>query len=548
MISSYPRPQLKRDSFLCLNGPWDFEVTSEEQPPKDYSKTILVPYPPESRNSGVERRISPKERMYYRKVFEIETTFLSERTILHFGAVDQECKIWLNGILLGEHKGGVLSFCFDITKEIHTGSNELVVKAVDTLSHTYPWGKQKNKNGGMWYTPFSGIWQTVWIESVPDRYISDIRIRPSLSGVRIDLSGNIENDAITKVEIDTPDGIVKIESADRSIEISFERPRLWTPEDPYLYHMRISCGKDHVQSYFALRTLSVAKIDGIPRILLNGMPYYFHGLLDQGYWENGICVPDDDTGYEKDIRFAKSLGFNTLRKHIKIEPEAFYEACDRIGMVVFQDFVNNGPYHYIRESVLPNLGFVKANDKRRRVSPEEHTVFCETMDLTVKQLYNHPCIAYWTIYNEGWGQYESDKMYRKLRALDDSRIIDSTSGWYWQNESDVDSYHLYFSNLTEFRGQRPIIISEFGGLSYAPQQKSYGYSFYKTKEEYQKALLELYQEHVIPAVSKGLCGTIYTQIADVEDEKNGLESYDRKDVKITSKDMLPIAEKLQKEL
>lgn len=545
MISSYPRPQLKRDSFLCLNGPWDFEVTRADQVPETYSGTILVPYPPESKNSTVSRRISAKERMFYRKRFEVPDGFLSARTLLHFGAVDQECQVYLNGIPLGDHKGGYLSFTFDITGTLRKGYNELVVKAIDTLSHTYPWGKQKNKNGGMWYTPFSGIWQTVWIESVPDEYITGIRILPSLTGARIDIKTNTDSDCITKAEVETPDGILTFESCERSIEIVFDHPRLWTPEDPYLYHVRITRGMDCVQSYFALRTMGIAKVDGIPRILLNGKPYYFHGLLDQGYWEDGICLPDDDLGYEKDILFAKSLGFNTLRKHIRIEPEAFYEACDRIGMIVFQDFVNNGPYHYILESVLPNLGFVKANDKKHRVSAEEHRVFCETMEPTVDRLYNHPCICYWTIYNEGWGQYESDKMYRKLRELDDSRIIDSTSGWYWQNESDVDSYHLYFSKLEEFRGVRPIILSEFGGLSYAPQSKSYGYSFYKTKEEYQKAFLELYNDYVIPAVSKGLCGTIYTQITDVEDEKNGLVSYDRKDVKVVTEDMLPIAEKLK---
>lgn len=545
MISLYPRPLMKRDSFYCLNGTWDFEITHDDQPPRNYSKSILVPYPPESRNSGVEQRITSRERMYYRKVFQISKHFLSVYTLLHFGGVDQECRVWMNGVLLGEHKGGYTSFSFDISKIIREGNNELIVMAIDTLSHTYPWGKQKNRNRGMWYTPFSGIWQTVWIESVPGEYITGLKITPSLSGVTIDVETNTANSAVMNAEIDTPEGVISIQSDRNSFGITFDHPRLWTPEDPYLYRIRITLGTDQVSSYSALRTLTVAKVNGIPRILLNGAPYFFHGLLDQGYWENGICVPDDDSGYEKDILFAKALGFNTLRKHIRVEPETFYEACDRIGMIVFQDFVNNGPYYYIKESVLPNLGFTKANDRKHRVSSETHRVFCETMDLTVERLYNHPCIAYWTIYNEGWGQYESDKMYRKLKSLDDSRIIDSTSGWYWQSESDVDSYHLYFSKLEEFRGARPVVLSEFGGLSYAPQHKSYGYSFFKTKEEYKKALMELYNDYIIPAVNKGLCGAIYTQIADVEDEKNGLVSYDRTDEKVSPEDMLPIAEKLR---
>lgn len=544
MISNYPRPQMRRDSFYCLNGTWDFEITHEDVVPNNFSMTITVPYPPESRNSGIEQRITSRDRMYYRKFFHVSKHFLSVYTFLHFGGVDQECQVWLNGSLLGEHKGGFTSFSFDISRIIQEGNNELIVMAIDKLSHIYPWGKQKNRNGGMWYTPFSGIWQSVWIESVPHEFITRLKIKPSLTSVTIDVDTNTLNAAFMKAEIETPEGIVCIESNNGSFTFTFEHPRLWTPEDPYLYHLSISYGTDQISSYFALRTLTVATVNGIPRILLNGVPYFFHGLLDQGYWENGICVPDDDSGYEKDILFAKSLGFNTLRKHIRIEPETFYEACDRIGMIVFQDFVNNGPYHYIRESVLPNLGFTYANDRRRRVSSETHRIFCETMYQTVEQLFNHPCIAYWTIYNEGWGQYESDKMYRKLKLLDDSRIIDSTSGWYWQRESDVDSYHLYFSKLEKCRGIRPTVLSEFGGLSYAPQHKSYGYSFFKTKEEFRKALTDLYYNYIIPAMKKGLCAAIYTQIADVEDEKNGLISYNRKDVKVDAKDMLPIAEKL----
>ena len=548
MLTAYPRPQLRRDSFLCLNGEWELSIVRKDSEPKDaFFTTIQVPYPPESKASGVYRRIAADEVLYYHTSFSVPDPQVGYRTLLHFGAVDQECEVILNGVTLGSHKGGYLPFSFDISDCLRD-RNELIVKAVDTLDHTYPWGKQRNDNGGMWYTPFSGIWQTVWIEQVPERYITALKITPSLHDVRIEITDNTGKPADTVLTVETSKETLTWTFTADVVNVPIPDPILWTPEHPHLYPITIRRGEDAVRSYFALRTLSIDEVGGIPRILLNEKPYFFHGLLDQGYWKNGLCLPDDDNGYEQDIRFAKSLGFNMLRKHIRIEPLPFYEACDRLGMIVFQDFVNNGPHRYYRDTLLPNIGFVYENDTKRKLPESVKSVFRQTMADTVKHLFNAPCIAYWTIFNEGWGQHDADAVYTLLQSLDETRLIDSTSGWFWQSLSDVDSYHMYFAKLKQFGGKRPLVLSEFGGYSYNADGKRYGYKFFKTEREYREAICKLYREQIIPAVKKGLCAAVYTQISDVEDEQNGLITYDRSKEKVRAVDMLPIANELYQQI
>ena len=545
MIQSYPRPQLKRDSYLCLNGTWDFAVSDGPGVPARFPETIQVPYPPEAALSGIGRRIGAKQTMFYRRTFRLPEGFFQGRVLLHFGAVDQECEVFLNGRSLGTHEGGYLPFTFDVTEKLKDGDNTLLVRADDPLDHDYPWGKQCVKNGGMWYMPFSGIWQTVWLESVPKRYLKNLILTPTLEDVTLTLIGSGDAPTETELTVETPKGLLRWTFTDSAVTVPIPDPVHWTPENPYLYRMTIRFGEDVVKSYFALRTLSVGTADGLPRILLNGKPYFFHGLLDQGYWKGGLCLPPDDDGYERDIRYAKSLGFNMLRKHIRIEPLPFYEACDRLGMIVFQDFVNNGGYRYIRDTVLPTIGFQKENDRKRRIPARAKSIFKRTLVETAKHLCNCPCIAYWTIFNEGWGQHDSDAMYTLLKSIDGTRIIDSTSGWFWQTASDVDSYHLYFKPLTQFGGSRPLVLSEFGGYSYSSDGKRYGYKFFKTAEEYRAALRQLYLDSIVPAAKKGLCAAVYTQLSDVEDEQNGLISEDRAVEKLSPEEMLPIAEALR---
>ncbi len=543
MLNAYPRPQFKRDSYYCLNGIWQFTVSKKSDMPDKYVETIRVPYPPESVLSGINHRIQPDDYMFYRTVFSLPRGFIKERVLLHFGAVDQKCDVYINSVYLGTHEGGYLPFSFDISDYLND-MNELVVRATDALDHKYPWGKQRSDNGGMWYTPFSGIWQTVWIESVPSVYLKSVKITPSLTSVQIDFYDSQPGSFDTILTIVSEEGQKEWNFTDNSVTVPVSSPHYWTPEDPYLYHIKIQRGNDIIYSYFALRTLSISTVDQIPRILLNGKPYFFNGLLDQGYWKDGLCLPENNDGYEKDILYAKSLGFNMLRKHIRVEPLPFYEACDRLGMIVFQDFVNNGPHRYMRDTLLPNFGFVYEDDTKRKISPETKKIFTDSMLKTVSHLYNSPCIAYWTIFNEGWGQFQSDAMYELLQATDHTRIIDSTSGWFWQKNSDVDSYHLYFTKLKQFGGKRPLVLSEFGGFSYSTSGKRYGYKFFKTEEEYRLAIVKLYQEMIIPAVKKGLCACIYTQLSDVEEEQNGLISCDRTTPKISPEELLPVAKQL----
>ena len=290
-------------------------------------------------------------------------------------------------------------------------------------------------------------------------------------------------------------------------------------------------------------------MNGIPRLLLNGKPYFFHGVLDQGYWQNGICLPDGDDGYEIDILAMKRLGFNLLRKHIRIEPLPFYAACDRLGMLVLQDFVNNGEYRYLHDTILPTIGFIKLSERRINANDPVQREFLETAKSTIRHLYNAPCIVGWTIFNEGWGQFAADTVYTALKACDPTRFFDATSGWFQKKLSDVYSEHAYFHRFRARIYTRPLLLSEFGGYVYSEDEgKRYGYRFYKTAAEYQSALEKLYTQIILPAVGKGLCGAIYTQLSDVEEEQNGLLSADRKTVKANEDAMRQIAAALQKAL
>lgn len=536
----HPRPQLRRDSFFCLNGEWEFRANGGEP------ETIRVPFPPESLLSGVHRRMDRRPTLLYRKTFSLPENFNRGRVLLHFGAVDQSARITLNGHLLGTHLGGYEPFSFDVTDCLQP-ENTLEVIAKDALdSFVLPYGKQCEKRGGMWYTPVTGIWQTVWLESVPETYVKSLRIDTGADWVCITAEGISGGNVILAL----PDGPLTAHFTGDSVRIPLANPRLWSPEDPWLYEFTLRAGDDEVQSYFALRTLEVKTVDGHPRLCLNGKPYFFHGLLDQGYYSDGIFLPAAPEGYTEDILAMKNLGFNTLRKHIKIEPEQFYYDCDRLGMIVFQDMVNNGRYSFFRDTALPTVGVKRLPDKNLHRDPKTRKAFEEAMEATVRQLCNHPCICCWTIFNEGWGQFSSGEMYHKLKALDDTRFIDTASGWFAGAPSDVESLHIYFKPVKLKPAEKPLVLSEFGGYSYKEAghvfntEKTYGYRFFEKQADFEDALEKLYLEEIVPAVEKGLCAAILTQVSDVEDETNGLLTYDRKICKVNAARMQAIAEKL----
>ncbi len=536
----YPRPQMRRESYVNLNGLWELAVTPDKKRPKTYDRQILVPFCTESALSGVEEHVPDGQYLWYRRTFQRPEG--TGRVLLHIGAADQIVKCYVNQKEVGFHIGGYTAMTFDVTDALQE-ENVLELRILDDLrTPTLPYGKQTLKRGGMWYTPVSGVWQTVWLECVPEQYIRRLKIENRGYGVRVSTVPEME-------------GTVTVKGLGRfplGTEICPENPRLWSPEEPNLYEMTVETQEDRVESYFAIRSLEIKKVKGLPRLCLNGKPYFFHGLLDQGYWPDGIYTPADPSCYAEDIAAMKALGFNTLRKHIKVEPEEFYYQCDRLGMIVFQDLVNNGDYSFMRDTALPTAGVQKLDDRKMHTDPTTRKEFKRCMEQTVEQLYSHPCICYWTIFNEGWGQFDSDNMYESLRRLDDTRFIDTTSGWFRRNKSDVESLHIYFGPWNKLKaGKKPLVLSEFGGYTYPVEghlfnrEKAYGYKTCKTLEAYREALKKLYRERIIPAAEKGLCAAIYTQVSDVEDEINGLLTYDRKVSKADPRAMQAIAVELQ---
>lgn len=542
----YPRPQLRRDSFFLLNQGWTLN-----------GRPIRAPWPPQAPLSGYGGAV--EDVMWYKTAFTLPEGFAPEghRVLLHFGAVDQVAEVFVNGESVVRHEGGYLPFSADVTDVLCVGENRLEVKAVDTLSHAYPYGKQHKRPHGMWYTPVSGIWQPVWLEAVPAKgAVRSVRLAPDLTGVTVEVDAG---GADYNLAVPLGDGkiLTAAGKSGRPLRLEVPDPWLWTPEDPYLYTVTIATATDQVESYFALRTVTVKEINGHTRLCLNGKPVFLHGVLDQGYFTDGLFLPQSPEEYDADVMRMKELGFNTLRKHVKVEPEAFYYACDRLGMLVIQDMVNSGEYRYLRDTVIPTFLSKRRNDLGAG-GGEQRKMFFERHCLdTIAHLRNHPCVVGWTIFNEGWGQYDSDRIYRMLKAADPTRFFMSTSGWFAQRESDVQSEHVYF-NSRILEGNQPgkfLLLSECGGFSrrveghVSRERKNYGYGEQcRTELDLELRISSLYWEMVMPSIPKGLCGCIYTQLSDVEGETNGLYTYDRQVRKVKAEVMRNIVSELTQAL
>lgn len=550
--NEYPRPQMKRDNWRNLQTGWKLN-----------GEAIRVPFPPQSTLSGYGKRVG--KHLEYVCDFRAAEVAEGKRVILHFGAVDQIAEVYLNGECLGRHEGGYLPFSFDVTETLRM-ENHLEVKVTDTLSHQYTYGKQRKKRGGMWYTPISGIWQSVWMEEVPEEYIADIKITPREQSVHIAVKMKDESDKPEgRINIQLHNGECYEQSFENGeIEMDFSQikmangasyePQQWSPECPYLYRAEIVVGADRVETYFALRNIGIEKIDGVNRVCLNGKPIFMNGVLDQGYFCDGIYLPAEEAEYERDIKRMQELGFNMLRKHIKIEPECFYYYCDVHGMLVIQDMVNNGSYSFIRDTALPTIGMVKRDDTRNHVPKAVKETFEAEMLRTQEHLYNHPCIVAYTIFNEGWGQFEADRMYELAKAKDSTRLYDATSGWFAQTKSDFDSYHAYFGKGVPKPKGRPMLISEFGGFSYIvpdhiyAKNKSYGYGSCKDSADLTGQIVARYEELIYPIIKEGACGCVYTQLSDVEDEVNGFYTYDRRVCKVDPIQMQEIMKNIKKNI
>ncbi|MDE7079648.1 MAG: glycoside hydrolase family 2 [Clostridia bacterium] len=552
--SQYPRPQMQRQNWQSLDGEWDLKIVkgnlSTNIADIDFDLKIRVPFSPESILSGVKRVTTPDEVLIYKTNFKrIEEDKIA---LLHFGAVDYECKVYINGREVGRHIGGYTSFEIDVTDFLQE-QNQLIVCAVDP-SDTKPIsrGKQKIKNGGIWYTPTSGIWQSVWLEYLPKKYIKSLKITPDFDNSRVSIRA-LTNDGASDFKIIADDG-KEYSSVGGEVSIELESPIAWTPENPHLYYFKAIYHDDEVNSYFAMRKFSVGKReDGKPCFMLNNKPYFMTGLLDQGYWSDGLYTAPNDSALIYDIQLAKECGFNTLRKHIKVEPMRWYYHCDRLGMIVWQDFVNGGgKYKKSAILILPNIGIRIKDDNYgfyARSDEEGRRLYYKEMDEVVDQLYNCPSIALWTPFNEGWGQFDSLKTCEYLRSLDNTRLIDHASGWSDQG-GEFRSIHKYFVAFKMPKKEnRPVILTEFGGYSlsldgHAFSNKTFGYAKYRDKDKLNGALKKLWLNEIIPAKEQGLCASIYTQLSDVQDETNGLVTYDRQAVKVDQKQMAELNGKL----
>ena len=576
VLPEYPRPQMVRmTGFQSLNGWWEYAFTGTAGWPDHMDGRILVPFSPETALSGVSRQLQPDEYLWYKKSFENPLHNDSERLLLHFGAVDQICRVYCNGKTAGSHKGGYLPFSIELTDLVQEGSNELTICVKDDSDTSYHTrGKQKLERGGMFYTAQSGIWQSVWLERVPCDYIENICITPDWDeqqfkvaitmnlGKEENHSGEsikavlyqpvLLNDSHAKEEILWEQSILKETKADltrremtEEVRLSLPVPELcpWTPEEPWLYGIRIETGKDTVCTYSAMRSISCRKdTAGIQRILLNGKICFMNGVLDQGYWPESLMTPPADDALIYDIQSMKKHGFNMLRKHCKLEPFRFYYHCDRLGMLVWQDIVNGGySYDMMKVCYLPTafpamIGRWKdsgqtAYSRCGRKTARSRKIWKEESAQTIRALYSFPCITAWVLFNEGWGQFDSEENCEYIRQIDPARILDAASGWFDQGAGDLRSVHNYFRKLKIEKDKRAFVISEYGGFGlfvkgHSLQDTYYGYGLMEDKTQLQKRFDET--QKVIEKLSRdGLCAAVYTQVSDIEDECNGILTYDR---------------------
>ena len=553
ILGENPRPDLMRKDTLVLNGLWDYGVNSTGE--EEYYSKILVPFSPETEKSGIVRTLMPGETAYYRKRVRIEKEE-GMRYILTFLAVDYYATVSINSREVMKHEGGYLPFSEDITEHISPDGNfEITVRVTDpTDSEAIERGKQTLHPHRIWYRCQSGIWQSVYLEKVPEHYIRAIITTPDLdsSSLKIFPVSNTGERGSAELEIDGKKILLEM---DRENIIHIADPHIWSPENPYVYYFRIRYGKDEVESYTALRKFSIISDEkGIRRLALNNRAIFHHGILDQGYMKNSLLTYESDEAIIKDLETVKAMGFNVIRKHIKIESPRWYYHATRLGLIVWQDMVNGGADYRDFAVTLPLFTTSFMRDRKNRLlsrrNDEEKKRYESFIKESIMYLYSVPCIGMWCIFNEGWGQFDSSRILSEIRKLDNTRTIDITSGWHDQGDGDFLSKHVYFRpyRFKKDRKGRCVLLSEFGGIGLGEDAESnakkFTYSDVSSSDELLKEITKMYERDVIPYIEKGLSASIYTQLSDVEQETNGLISYDRKRIKVPIHGMKELSKRL----